>query len=177
MFTREKLISIEKITSKEGLSQDEKDIQKNLFSMSEMVKVLYEYYLEQKRSDQVNYSKRNKGKKELKEFPSTSVLENISKVCSGGHSSISYCSHQDGFGAFEKNTRGIGLRLVTKMGYEGKGLGNKGQGIFNPIEVVERPHYLGLGYGEEEIGAFSKMGSKTSEPSNASKDQPKSLQD
>jgi hypothetical protein len=37
------------------------------------------------------------------------------------------------------------------MGYEGKGLGNKGQGIVNPIEVVERPHYLGLGYGEEEL--------------------------
>jgi hypothetical protein len=34
--------------------------------------------------------------------------------------------------------------MLTKMGYEGKGLGIKGQGIFNPIEVVERPRYLGL---------------------------------
>jgi hypothetical protein len=59
------------------------------------------------------------------------------------------------------------------MGYEGKGLGNKGQGIVNPIEVVEIPHYLGLGYGEEEIGAFSK----TSEASNASNGQLKSLQE
>jgi tuftelin-interacting protein 11 len=89
----------------------------------------------------------------LKEFPSTPNSENISEVCSGSHSSISHCSHQDGsFGAFEKHTRGIGLKLLTKMGYEGKGLGNKGQGIINPIEVVERPCYLGLGYGEEEIG-------------------------
>ena len=54
------------------------------------------------------------------------------------------------------------------MGYEGKGLGIKGQGIINPIEVVEIPRYLELGYGEEEIGAFSKMGSKTLEASNAS---------
>jgi hypothetical protein len=63
------------------------------------------------------------------------------------------------------------------MDYEGKGLGIEGQCIVNPIEVVERPHYLGLGYGEEEIGAFSKMVSKTLEASNASNDHPKSLQD
>jgi hypothetical protein len=38
---------------------------------------------------------------------------------------------------------------------------------------VERPHYLGLGYGEEEIRTFSK----TSEESNASNGQLKSLQE
>jgi hypothetical protein len=69
------------------------------------------------------------------------------------------------------------LKFLTKMGYEGKGLGIKGQGIVNPIEVVEIPRYLELGYGEEEIGAFSKMGSKTSEASNASNGQLKSLQE
>jgi hypothetical protein len=177
MFTREKHISVEKMASKEGLSQDEKDMRKTLFSMSEMVKVLYEDYLERKRSVQEKASKNNKGKEGLKELPSTSVSENISEVCSEGHSSISHCSHQDGFGAFEKHTRGIGLRLLTKMGYEGKGLGIEGQGIVNPIEVVEIPRYLGLGYGEEEIGASSKMGSKTSEASNASNGQLKSLQE
>jgi G patch domain-containing protein 2 len=60
------------------------------------------------------------------------------------------------------------LRLLTKMGYEGKGLGIEGQGIVNPIEVVERPQYLGLGYGEVDLGSSSKMGSKTSKASNAS---------
>jgi hypothetical protein len=46
MFPREKLISVEKMVTKEGISQDAKDIRKTLFSMSEMVKVLYEDYLE-----------------------------------------------------------------------------------------------------------------------------------
>jgi hypothetical protein len=60
MFTRERHISSEKMAVKEGLSQDEKDMWKNLFSMSKMVKVLYEDYLEQKRSIQRKYSNNNK---------------------------------------------------------------------------------------------------------------------
>jgi hypothetical protein len=60
MFTREKLIPVEKMSSKEGLSKDEKDMRKTLFSMSEMVKVLYGYYLEQKRSIQEKSSKNDK---------------------------------------------------------------------------------------------------------------------
>jgi hypothetical protein len=63
------------------------------------------------------------------------------------------------------------------MGYEGRGLGIEGQGIVNPIEVVERTRYLGLGYGEVDIGASSKMGSKTSEANNASNGQLKTLQE
>jgi hypothetical protein len=42
MITKEKL----KMASGEGLSQDEKEFQKTLFSMAEMVKVIYEDYLE-----------------------------------------------------------------------------------------------------------------------------------
>jgi hypothetical protein len=41
--------------------------------MAEMVKVLYEDYLEQKRSVQEKASKNNKGKERLKEVPSTYV--------------------------------------------------------------------------------------------------------
>jgi hypothetical protein len=44
MITRD--ISKEKMASKEGLYQDEKDMRKTLFAMAEMVKVLYEEYLE-----------------------------------------------------------------------------------------------------------------------------------
>jgi hypothetical protein len=47
----------------------------------------------------------------------------------------------------------------------------------NHIEVVERPRYLGLVYGEVDLGASSKMGSKTSEESNASSGQLKSLRE
>jgi len=92
--------------------------------------------LEQKRSVQEKAPDNNKGKEGLKEFPSIYVSENIFDVCSEGHSSISHFSHQDGFGAFEKHIKGIGLKLLTKIEYEGKGLVNKGQGIVNPIELV-----------------------------------------
>jgi hypothetical protein len=177
MLTREELISREKMASIGGLSQYEKEFNNSVFSRVEMVKVLYEDYLKRKRSVQEKSSKNNKGKEGLKELPSTSVSENIYEVCSEGHSSNSPYSREDGFGAFEKHTRGIGLKLLTKMGYEGKGLGIQGQGIVNPIEVVDRPRYLGLGYEEVEIGASSKMSSKTLEASNASNDQPKSLHD
>jgi hypothetical protein len=39
----------EKMTSEEGLSQDEKEFRKTFLAMSKMVKVLYEDYLEWKR--------------------------------------------------------------------------------------------------------------------------------
>jgi hypothetical protein len=38
-----------KMASKEGISQDEKEFRKTFLAMSEMVKILYEDYLEQKR--------------------------------------------------------------------------------------------------------------------------------
>ena len=37
---------------------------------------------------------------------------------------------------------------MSKMGYEGKGLGKHAQGIFEPIMVEKRPKYFGLGYGQ-----------------------------
>ena len=81
----------------------------------------------------------------------------IYEVYSRSDSSISHSSHQDNsFSAFERHTKGVGLKFLIKMGYEGKGLGVNGRGIINPTEVVEQPRYAGLGYGKDEVGECSK---------------------
>jgi len=49
---------------------------------------------------------------------------------------------------------------MSKIGYEGKGLGRHAQGIVEPIMIEERPKYLGLGYGQA-YGESSKSTMKT----------------
>ena len=51
---------------------------------------------------------------------------------------------------------------MSKMGYEGKGLGKHAQGFVEPIIVEERPKYLALGY-EESYGESSKYNMKAIE--------------
>jgi len=60
-------------------------------------------------------------------------------------------------GSFEKHTRGIGSKIMSKICYEGKGLGKHAQGIVEPIMVEERPKYLGLGYGQSYGKSFKAV--------------------
>ncbi|GAU11978.1 hypothetical protein TSUD_196020, partial [Trifolium subterraneum] len=49
-------------------------------------------------------------------------------------------------GSFEVHTTGFGSKMMAKMGFtEGGGLGKNGQGMAQPIEVIQRPKSLGLG--------------------------------
>ena len=79
--------------------------------------------------------------------PSTMDAQTQTEVCVERISSCSFSSQYD---------NNVGMKLLTKMGYKGGGLGINGQGVTQPLEVVQRPPFAGLGYGKVDIGEFSK---------------------
>jgi hypothetical protein len=65
-------------------------------------------------------------------------------------SNPSLMNDDSSFVFFDRLTKVIGLKLLRKMGYKGECLGINGQGIIQPLEVVGRPKFAGLGYIEGE---------------------------
>ena len=60
------------------------------------------------------------------------------------------------YGAFEVHTTGFGSKMMEKMGFiQGGGLGKDGQGMAQPIEVIQRPKSLGLGVDFSNISGDS----------------------
>jgi tuftelin-interacting protein 11 len=51
-----------------------------------------------------------------------------------------------GFGSWEKHTKGIGSKLLAKMGFKGR-LGRNESGVTRQLEVKVRPQGIGLGFG------------------------------
>jgi hypothetical protein len=84
-----------------------------------------------------------KEKDTMKKNPSsTKGLQMITKVFHENDPSCYFSSHQgekDYLNEFKENTYGIGFKLLTKMGYDGKGLGINGQGMTNPIHIEGIP--------------------------------------
>jgi hypothetical protein len=65
---------------------------------------------------------------------------------------------QENFGEFENHTIGIGLKFLNQMGYDGKGIVKRKQGILIPIVAKQRVKHEVIGFdGIEENTMNTKI--------------------